>query len=806
MKQHYFLKLPRSANSDMVRKIFTFIFFLFSLFIYAQSIEGSIIDKENKPAVETEVVITNDIEKFSAITDQNGIFKIVLNKNGTYLLEIIHDGIKVESEKITITGNLTKNIHLKEITPFEQKIEGVAVTIKKKLFERKVDRLVFNVENSIASQGIDVIEALAKTPMVHATDDAISIAGKSNVAIMVNDRLLNLSGQELINYLKTIRSDDVAKIEVITTPPAKYEAEGKSGLINIILKKKSNLGWNGSLQTSGSYFYGRPTVSARSGASFNYQGNKLSLTANLSVGDNYWESSSYNYLTGTNNSNYWNTDSKELYNNKYKGANLKGEYKIDDKNLVGFNYNYSFSNPFEKAENYTSIFNETGKLNVFSDSKNKNHRNLHNTNVFYDLKLDTIGSKLSISGNVLINNANADNFYNTITDATVSTFTHPISKYRIYSGQADLEKTFAKIKTESGLKYTKIKNASDFNFFNIEDGQYILNRARTNTFIYDEENFAAYISTGFKINDKWDAKAGLRYEYTTLEGASLNDNSSANINYGKFFPTAYLSYKLNENNTFSLNYSRRISRSYFGNLNPFRYYTSEYEYSTGNPYLLPSFSDNFEFGYVLKNNLNITLYYNYNKDNWDRIQVVEENLKYSIVKNFYNENQAGINISYNYNKLTWLESNAFLNGFYAKSKSYLPEAVAAPAGYGANINLDNNFFLNKEKTLTLMLGIRANIPNRTGNTYFNGNSSVYTGIKLNLMEKKLMINLYLNDTLNTDRNKGTEYYPNYNVEYYSKGTSRNMLFSVTYKFGNNNVEGATKQVKFEESNRAGGGN
>lgn len=115
--------------------------------------------------------------------------------------------------------------------------------------------MVFNVENSVASQGIDAIEALAKTPMVKTSDEAISIAGKSNVAVMINDRLLNLNGQELINYLKTLRSDDILKIEVITTPPAKYDAEGKSGLINIILKKNANLGWNGSIQTSGNYFW-----------------------------------------------------------------------------------------------------------------------------------------------------------------------------------------------------------------------------------------------------------------------------------------------------------------------------------------------------------------------------------------------------------------------------------------------------------------------------------------------------------------------------------------------------------------------
>jgi hypothetical protein len=242
-----------------------------SSFIFAQSVEGVITDKDNKPVSETEVLITKNDIKFSAITDEKGLFKIPLKENGDYIFEIIKDGVKTNTEKITVNGNHRKDIQLKEAPVAEQKIEGVTVTAKKKLFERKVDRLVFNVENSVASQGIDAIEALAKTPMVKTSDDAISIAGKSNVAVMINDRLLNLNGQELINYLKTLRSDDILKIEVITTPPAKYDAEGKSGLINIILKKNANLGWNGSLQTSGNYFWGRPTVSARSGATFNYQ-------------------------------------------------------------------------------------------------------------------------------------------------------------------------------------------------------------------------------------------------------------------------------------------------------------------------------------------------------------------------------------------------------------------------------------------------------------------------------------------------------------------------------------------------------
>lgn len=790
----------------MNRKITILLSLISSSFLFAQSVEGIITDKDNKPALETEVLITKNDVKFSAITDDKGMFKIPLKEDGEYLFEIIKDGVKTNSEKITVKGTHRKDLQIKEAPVTEQKIEGVTVTAKKKLFERKVDRLVFNVENSVASQGIDAIEALAKTPMVKTSDDAISIAGKSNVAVMINDRLLNLNGQELINYLKTLRSDDILKIEVITTPPAKYDAEGKSGLINIILKKNTNLGWNGSVQTSGNYFWGRPTVSARSGATFNYQGEKLSLSTNLSVGDNYWYYTTYNYLSANSNKDYWNRDTQNLNNYKYKGGNAKVEYKINDKNLIGINYNYSHSNPLEKGESQAVRSNDEGFLNILSNFRNRNSRDVHNATAFYETKLDSAGGKLNITANLMMNNSNARNFSNTITSETISTMANPISKYRIYSGQADFEKTFAKIKTESGIKYTKIKNDSEFNFFNINNGQYDLNPGRTNAFFYNEENYAVYFSTNFKISEKWDAKAGLRYEYTTLEGISMNDDTSAKINYGKFFPTAYISYKPNENHSFSLNYSRRISRPYFGNLNPFKYYTSEYEYSTGNPYLLPTFSDNFEFGYVLNNNLNITLYYNYNKDSWDRVQMVDGDYRYTVAKNFYNEDQAGINISYNYNKLKWLESTVFVNGYYTKSKSYDPSILTAPAGYSANLNIDNSFFLNKEKTVTFMLGLWGSLPNRVGNSYYYNSSSLYTGMKLAFMEKKLLVNLYLNDILNTNREKGIEYYPAYNIDFQYKGITRNVHLSLTYKFGNNNVKGATKQVKFEESNRAGGSN
>ncbi|WP_300675684.1 outer membrane beta-barrel family protein [Soonwooa sp.] len=788
-----------------MRKQFLFGYFFIASFYYAQSIEGQITNANKKSISDAEVTLTQGKNKSYFITDSEGKFKINTKENGEFQLEVFQDGTSVYSEKVNIMGDIIKNITIAEAKSTETKIDGVQIVAKKKLIERKVDRMVFNVENSVAAQGLDAFEALGKTPMLRTTDKAISIAGKSNVAVMVNDKIINLSGDDLINYLKTLRSDDIAKIEIITTPPAKYEAEGRSGLINIILKKNTSLGWNASLQSSGTYYFGKPTVSHTNGVTFNYQGKKLSISSSLSEGEFYWNQKSYTHNLNNNNDGFWNTDSQWFNNFKNKGGNIKAEYKLNDKNTIGFNYNYSHNKNSEKAKNSTKILDENGARSFLSDGDNLNIRNIHNANAFYDIKIDSAGGKLSFSGNLMMNNANANNYYNTIeTSGTASTFANPILKYKIYSGQADLEKTISKVKLETGVKYTKIENNSNFNFFDIQNGEFVPNLDRSNVFNYNEENYAAYASGSFKINEKWDAKAGLRYEYTKLNGFSVTDNVTNENQYGKFFPTAYISYKPSDDHTFSANYSRRISRPYFNNLNPFKYYNSEFEFNTGNPYLRPIFTDSFELAYVLKSNFSATAFYNYNKDSYDRIQFIDNGIKHNTVLNFYNESQAGINLSYNFNKFKWLESSIFVNGFYSKSKSFIPDAIAELSGYGASYSLDNSFFLNKDKTFTFLFGFWGDLPNKVGNTSFQGKFSAYSGFKLSLMDKKLLINATLDDVFNTERSKGVEYYQNFNSAYYYKGISRSFNLSLTYKFGNNNVKGATKEVKFEEKSRAGG--
>lgn len=689
----------------------------------------------------------------------------------------------------------------KKDTVTTKKLEEVSVIGRKKIFEKKVDRTVFNVENSVASQGMDVLEALKKTPMVRATDDALSIAGKSSVQVMVNDRLLNISGQELINYLKTLRSDDIAKIEVITTPPAKYDANGKSGLINIVLKKNVNLGWNGSLQLSGTY---NKRVSYRDGMSANYQGKKLSFSGSASIGKQQWENWS-DLQNNSENGDYWNSTGHSLGEYRQKSINLKSEYKLSEKSTAGIGYNFSRSGPKTFFTNDTQRKLGSVLHNFSSDNTHDETTDRHYANAFYEVKIDTAGSKLNFSGNFMQNRPSIKSITNTYTANTLTSVSYPTNRYKIWNVQGDLEKTFGKIKAEAGLKYSKINNVSQQNFYNLVGSKEIFDTNRSNDFQYDEKNYAAYAGAAFKLSEKWDSKLGIRYEYTDAKGYSPQMAQENIIRYGRWFPSLYISYKPSDSHALNLNYSRRIDRPYFGSLNPFRTYSSEFEYYSGNPYLQPSFTDNLELGYIYKNNLTATLFASHLSNGTDRIQRIEDNMKFSMMENFYDENRAGASINYNFNQLKWLESNLTANAFYAKANSFVPEVPQGLEGYGASFSVDNNIFLNKAKTVTFILGAWYDTANRQGNTNFDGSFSVYSGLKLSLMEKNLLLNLFINDVFNSLKFRGTEYYKDFTSRYYYRGSNQNVNLSVTYKFGNKNVKGATKQVKFDEQNRTGGG-
>ncbi|UPF07242.1 carboxypeptidase-like regulatory domain-containing protein, partial [Flavobacterium psychrophilum] len=244
-------------------KIYFILFFLFFIFpskLFSQvTISGQIKDKKNKPIEFLEIQLQNNdsIIVKSELTNVDGKFTILTEK-GEYQLIIKQLGKVLQKQKITAKQDTY--IGVIQIIETQQQLEEVIIASKKKLIERKVDRLIFNVENSISASGGDAIDALKITPSIRVQNDKITMIGKSGMSIMIDDKLIQLSGYDLVNFLKTISSDNIKNIEVITTPPAKYSAEGNSGLVNIKLKKAKKDSWNATINSA----YRQATYATRS--------------------------------------------------------------------------------------------------------------------------------------------------------------------------------------------------------------------------------------------------------------------------------------------------------------------------------------------------------------------------------------------------------------------------------------------------------------------------------------------------------------------------------------------------------------
>lgn len=679
------------------------------------------------------------------------------------------------------------------------KIEAVAVNGKKALVERKVDRLVYNVQNSMLSQGSSGTEVLAATPLLKVDENKglLAIAGKNGVSVMVNDRMLNLSGTELINYLRNLRSENILKIEVITTPPAKYEAQGNSGIINIVLKKNQNLGWSGYLTTN----YNQKTYAGFSSvAGINYQNEKLKTSVKVQ-GYDADKRSVENYKIIGQNSSVSRDDRRDM--NDGLGLNASFDYSVSKNANLGLVYDISKGHSDMNINSEQSYFtNNIKTLQTATDSKHRSTFTSQMMNLYFDQKFGE--HKLSLGAN----------YYGNLPDNNVNFTTRNLADnsaqivrnlssvdYKIYSGQADLTLNLKKIQMETGAKYSQFSNNSDISYFNLTNGNYIIDPSRSNLFDYNEKNYAAYLSFSKDFSEKWSAKAGVRYEYTQTSGYSPTTQSASENNYGKFFPTAYLSYKASENNQFSINYSRRINRPYFRALDPFRWYSNPNTYYAGNPSLQPSFNHNIEFNYIFKNKFSANLYYQRTSNNFDQISFLDGKEITSTFYNYYNQDNYGLNLNYTDTFFKIWESN--ISTSFSYNETQITQFNAVPKnGQSFYFSSNNTFQLNKAKTFFLFLNYWQNLPSRDGYTSVRNRGSFDAGIKMSLVEKALQINLSVSDIFKQSGYKGDMYFADNTQSFNNYWDARRMTLSITYTFGNQKIKSNNRAINFEEKNRA----
>ncbi|KUY26214.1 outer membrane beta-barrel family protein [Elizabethkingia ursingii] len=680
-----------------------------------------------------------------------------------------------------------------------QTVKAVTIQAKKKLIERKADRLVFNVDASMASQGMDAVETLGNVPMMKVDENKglISIVGKSSVSVMINGRMLNLSGDALMSYLKTIRSENILKVEVITTPPAKYEAQGNSGLINIVLKKNPNMGFSGNV---GSTFVQRTYSGALGNATLNYQTSKFSM----SLKGNYTNTakrSEENYDIIGATSSYSRTVRKDMWKEFSPSINLS--YKLSKNSEIGLNYLYTRQTPDMNIFNNTFYFKgEQPTETLSTPTKHRETNRMQTLSVYYDLKLDTLGKKLSFTGNYYENNSNTIVDFSTFKASDKTTEdVQTISKLKpqIFSGQADLELPFSFGTIETGVKFNQFKNTSDLNYYNIINQNPISNQSRTNFFQYDEKNYAAYMSFSKSFGTNWETKFGIRYEDAHVNAYTPATNERTKYGYGQWFPSAYVAYKEGKN-SFSLAYSRRINRPDMSNLNPFRWYSNPNSYSSGNPLLQPAYINNTELAYTYNNKLSVSLYYLRLTNAFGQVATLDGIKESSTYLNHYNNNFYGLNASYTDKILPWWETSISATATLQNSSVFNIQAETK-SGTFLNYSANNTFTLNAKKTIVFFLNYNQTLPFKNVNSSFKNFSDLSSGIRVSLMDKQLQINASVSNIF-AQRYRADKSFSDNKQSFNNYWDGRTLRLSINYTFGNSKVKGAQKDIKFEEKNRA----
>lgn len=745
-------------------------------------LKGRVLNQENDPIEYVHItLLENNTFIKDTFTDSLGNYTLRAEENKYDLL------FKHYGEQHTIKGILlVQDTILDEYILNESVLlSEIEISSYRKRIEQKTDRLVFNLEDSPASMGMDALEALSITPMLNVSENGVSIVGKSNVGVMINGRMINLSAGVLANYLKTIRSENIKSIEVITTPPAKYEAQGSGGLINIILKKDVNSGFNAMASTT---FIQRNSLSNLSNVLVNYSSKKIQVSTMLGYAKQKKQQRDFSHYYFDNSNQMMESSNKD---NKMENPlmNVKINYNLSERSTIGLILDIGKQDASSKALNGINQDNNLG--NRFYDYKRNLKYNYKTSNIYFDQKLGAKDNLLSFSFNYF--DRHSDDNGATVNQNNERDGIHTLSEFsfKIYTGQVDLSLPYEKFTIESGIKYASFINNSNTSYLILPE------LYDAGNFKYKEDNFALYASIENKWSAKFRSKFGLRYELSDIHLKSLNSDFS----YDNLFPSLHLKYAINESNILSLGYSKRIDRPSSENYNPFKKYSNPYTYTIGNPIIKPYYSHNYDLSYTLNNNFNVRLYSTIRKNVIGSFFYESaEDIMVKTYDNLYNASSYGIDLSYTFLIYKQLQIYSSWNTYYNQTKSN-NGLVPRNSGWANYLYLNGNLKLVKSGNIQLSTSYWHYFPRHEDNLYWNNRSNLSTSVKFFLLSRSLQINIIARDILNQDRAKYTSYinggYQNVN-NYFQ---NRDFRISILYAFGNKKIRSNNKQIKLEEKYR-----
>lgn len=588
-----------------------FLFLLATQTVISQTIlTGTITDTTGKAIEGASVLLLKQADSSlikGTLSNGKGIFQFKLSQ-GKYLVSVTHAGFRQVFSNSFESGknDVEKMLPAILLTAQNMQLESVTVTAIKPFLEQKIDRLVVNVAEAITSPGNSVLEVLERSPgvIIDRQNNSISMNGKNGVVVMINGKISRMPASAIVQLLSGMSSGNVEKIELITTPPANFDAEGNAGYINIVLKENDNLGTNGSFGITIGYSKG---IISENNFNINHRKGKLNVYGDIS----YSIVQSPFTVRGTNrygnNGIIIQTDLKANRTNRI--ANINGragaDFQMNKRTIIGVLLT-GYDNYFSQHEQNENRKYRNGLLDTImklSNSEINHWKSLSgNINLQHNYKGE---NKISANFDYIrYSNHQPVNYFTDLFDGTDKFIYNQQYKsekntpINFWVGSLDINHRISKlVSMEAGLKRTISQFDNSILFERKIGGQFKKDSGLTATYLLRENYSAAYASFEINPGKKTTAKLGLRYEYTNSNLGSLERKNIVDRHYGRLFPTFFLSHTLDEKNRLNLSFTRRITRPTFNDLAPFTYYADPNTVLTGNPALQPSFSNSIKVDY-----------------------------------------------------------------------------------------------------------------------------------------------------------------------------------------------------------------
>ncbi|MEN2415010.1 TonB-dependent receptor domain-containing protein [Flavobacterium mesophilum] len=802
-------------------KLKIFLFALFSLVATAQAqnsgtVTGKIIEKSNSaPISYATVSIKENGKVVSGVnTDDNGDFTIKNLALKSYTIEIQYIGFKKYVGSVVLGENrktATVNVSLEEEAT---QLKGVNIVAERSTIEQKIDRKVITVGKDLTTAGASASDIMSNIPSVNVDQDGkLSLRGNDNVRVLIDGRPSNIDPAQL---LKQIPSTSIKKVELITNPSAKYNPEGMSGIINIILHKSANTGFNGSY--SGGITFGE-TAKYNQSLDLNYKTGKV----------NFFGNGGQNFGTYYNKGRIQRLDQDVEQNLKISNENdnylykLGMDYLINDKNTLSFytNQNKSTGN----GNVITDIDYNNGDpsiLNIYQNSLYKGPTKTGTYNLAYKHIFNKEGHTLDFEGNYSDTKAEQNASFDTKTTRPDNT-----SNSVVYSDQIGDQRKLSTINVdyvnplndkttlEAGAEARITRTNNDYSTGN----PLVPVDERVSNYTYDTDIYSAYVTFGQKFK-KFSYQLGTRFESYKVQANLNHGQDKFNDDYITLYPSAYLTYNLNEKNVLQLSYSRRVDRPSIEQTKPIREFSTPLVTSYGNPELRPQFTNSVEVNYTKtldKGSVTAGVFVRSINDQISRTLSPDPNdpsgYKQILSYTNYDHNSAyGFDVSLNYKLTKWwdiqpsidfssIKQQGVVFEFDPTTSTSVPhERAVTTTAFNARMN--SNFKPTKRLSFLLFGFYRGPVEDVQQNRHEMYKMDI--GTRYTLLDNKMNISVRFNDVFKTMKYAFDGIYPYPQTGQFS-WESRTVYLGLTYNFGGGKIKNLQRKQREDNTNKGGGG-